>query len=56
MRKRSDKVEDNRQVEAELVLTAALTTASRAAGHCPLYSAKIKLIWYGLVSVTILRL
>jgi len=33
MRKRSDKVENNRQVEAELVLTSALTTASRAAGH-----------------------
>jgi len=33
-RKRSDKVEKNRQVEAELVLTAALTTANRAAVHC----------------------
>jgi len=32
-RKRSDKVENNRRVEAELVLTAALTTANRAAGH-----------------------
>jgi hypothetical protein len=33
MKKRSDKVEDNRQIDAELVLTAALTAASRAAGH-----------------------
>jgi hypothetical protein len=33
MKTKSHKVEDNGQIEAELVLTAALTAASRAAGR-----------------------
>jgi hypothetical protein len=33
MKKRSGKVEDNRQIDADLVLTAALTATSRTAGH-----------------------
>jgi hypothetical protein len=51
-KKRSDKVEDNRQIEAELVLTAALTVASRAAGHrrqnfhsTQLKEAQFRVIW-----------